>query len=270
MKHINETFFPSMKNTQFSYIIETPNDAVKYRENIRYHAASIIKPIFLDCYIHSPYHIEPQWDKQIEIREDHYCSGSGILNETRSITSITVKDAAEMMISLSDNTASNIIIDQFSDMPEMSTNILSGVMKNLGYKDTDVRAWYGGSHRRSDIGSFKPVDAELYSYDCAGVTSCEDVLKAIKSLYNFDITRSMFENSQDLRGLMKDGVVPDDYIVGHKTGYVDGVRHDAGWIRQKENLLDPTFVVILTDSENHSGKDNWIIIDTIVDIAKSL
>lgn len=73
----------------------------------------------------------------------------------------------------------------------------------------------------------------------------------------------MMEHSQDRRGLFKDGAAPDGCIVGHKTGYVDGVRHDVGWWRPADGG-EPAFAAFLTDSDSFTGADGWSVIDSMV------
>lgn len=228
-----------------------------------FHAASIIKPIILDSWIKSFDASDSCWDARVRIREDHYCGGSGVLDATRSVSDISLHDAAEMMITLSDNTASNIFIDQFAPVPKNTPLRATEIMQGFGYVHSEVRGWYGGAYK-SQKESFIPVSDELFSFECAGVTNVTDVLNAVKSLYRHENVRDMFERCQDLRGLKKDGVVPSGWVSGQKTGYVDGVRHVSGWLRREDDVDSAVFMAVLTDSDDESGAENWVAIDNVV------
>lgn len=244
-----------------SYIVKSGTETKMHLPNRRFHAASIIKPIMIDTFLKNN---PNSWHRNINIRNDHYSWGSGILNDAREIRQISIKDAAHLAITVSDNTASNIFIDQFGTSPENSNVAISQAMRDHGYTDTDVRAWYGGSHRRRDTENFLTVSEDLFSFDCAGVTSASDVLKSVESLYMDEKTRTMFEQCQDFRGLKKDGALPEGFVAGQKTGYVDGVRHVAGWIRKADSFDNPVFVVVLTDCDSETGWENWGYIDRFV------
>lgn len=249
--------------TYFATAYESKQVKIVTNTDLIFHAASIIKPIILDSWINGFNESVPSWDTHVHIREDHYCKGSGVLEATKSVSDISLHDAAEMMITLSDNTASNVFIDQFSPAPENTPLRVTEAMQDLGYVHSEVRGWYGGAYKSQNV-DFIPVSDELFSFECAGVTNVTDVLKSIKSLYGHENVRDMFERCQDLRGLKKDGVVPSGWVSGQKTGYVDGVRHVAGWLRRVDDVDSAVFMVVLTDSDDDSGAENWVVIDEVV------
>lgn len=248
--------------TRSAYMVHYKDKLFADSEDVVFNAASIAKLHILDAYINDPDGAGADWDTYIRINDDHRCTGSGVLlNLEDSIEHLSAKNAAELMISLSDNTASNMMISTFSDKAQYSTRCLNEVLRNLGYSKTGFGAWYGGKHR--DPSGKSQIDQRCFSFDAAATTTAREALTVAERLFDNPTAKAMMEHSQDRRGLFKDGAAPDGCVVGHKTGYVDGVRHDVGWWRPTDGA-EPVFAAFLTDSDSFTGADGWSVIDSMV------
>lgn len=71
-----------------------------------------------------------QWDDPIKLRVGEAVGGSGILHFLDAPVTLTLKDVATMMVIVSDNTATNLLIDRFT------TAQVNSDMDALGYRDT--------------------------------------------------------------------------------------------------------------------------------------
>lgn len=71
-----------------------------------------------------------QWNEPIPLRTGETVGGSGILHFLDTPITLTLKDVATMMVIVSDNTATNLMIDRFT------TQQVNENMTALGYKDT--------------------------------------------------------------------------------------------------------------------------------------
>jgi beta-lactamase class A len=70
------------------------------------------------------------WDEKITLKPGEAVPGSGILHFLDTPVTLTLKDVATMMVILSDNTATNLMIDRFP------TRQVDDNMMALGYTDT--------------------------------------------------------------------------------------------------------------------------------------
>ena len=71
-----------------------------------------------------------QWDEKITLQPGDGVAGSGILHFLDTPVTLTLKDVATMMVIVSDNTATNLMIDRFS------TKRVDDNMAALGYDQT--------------------------------------------------------------------------------------------------------------------------------------
>ncbi len=71
-----------------------------------------------------------RWNDPIKLRAGEAVGGSGILHFLDAPVTLTLKDVATMMVIVSDNTATNLMIDRFT------TKQVDNDMAALGYKDT--------------------------------------------------------------------------------------------------------------------------------------
>ncbi|MGI4854550.1 MAG: serine hydrolase, partial [Janthinobacterium lividum] len=71
-----------------------------------------------------------QWDEPIKLRAGEAVGGSGVLHFLDAPVTLTLKDVVTMMVTVSDNTATNLMIDRFTTMQ------VNDDMAALGYKDT--------------------------------------------------------------------------------------------------------------------------------------
>jgi len=71
-----------------------------------------------------------RWDEPIELKKEDRVSGSGILQFLDAPLTLSLRDVVTLMIDLSDNTATNLLIDRFG------TASVDARMESIGLKNT--------------------------------------------------------------------------------------------------------------------------------------
>ncbi len=73
-------------------------------------------------------------DRKLTLRKEDQVPGSGILTQLTPGLTLTLRDAIHLMISLSDNTATNMVVDQ------IGVGATAATMERLGYPHTKLHA----------------------------------------------------------------------------------------------------------------------------------
>ena len=81
---------------------------------------------------------EISWDKVLVLKRCHYAQGSGYLRTRKVGTKIKVREVFKLMLTISDNTATNMIIDLLGGVSSADNQI-----SKLGLKNTRLVSWLG-------------------------------------------------------------------------------------------------------------------------------
>lgn len=158
------------------------------------------------------------------VRPEDKVPSCGALTYLHDGLEVTLRDLATLMIILSDNTATNILIDRLG---------IENVNRTLdAYDLTGMRL------RR------KMFDSEAAARGLQNTVTAEGVARFFRLLYegrlvsktaSEDMLRILLD--QRLNGKMPFYLHSAGIRVAHKTGEDDGVTHDAGIILAKEPLI---------------------------------
>ena len=210
--------------------------------------ASLIKlPIMVEAYWQAKDE-KVSLDKKLTLTKGDKVPGSGILNYHFSDgATFPLKDAVRLMIVYSDNTATNMVVDQIG-LPATSAR-----MEKLGFKNTKLNAKVFRADTRLDqafgkkygLGSTtaKEMVRLLELIEAGKVVSpeaCKEMLGHLKAC-------------DDKEKMTRD--LPRGTVVAHKTGSVDASKTDAGIIYTKAG---PVALCVLTDANEDKrwGADN--------------
>jgi beta-lactamase class A len=146
--------------------------------------------------------------------------GSGILKHVSSGTALTLEDLAWLMITLSDNTATNLLLDK------LDVRTVGVKMEALGLPHSKV---HSKTFRRAT--SIAPDSSVLYGL---GVTTPDETTELFALLHQGravspaldSLSMQMLLANQD--GTMLVRWLPSNIRVAHKTGSVDQARNDCG------------------------------------------
>lgn len=217
--------------------LRRPSLEVVHNDNELFPAASLIKLPILAVSMNAVREGKVKLNDVIVIRRGDIAGGSGLLKRLRLPISITFKKLLYLMITESDNTAANKVIDI------LGYDYINGVFKGLGLNKTAlVRPMMDFSQRKKGFDNF---------------TTTYEIASLLEKIYSFNLIdkkSSMFMLALLKRQTMKDRIpryLPYGVIVAHKTGLERGVVHDAGIIFSGRGDF---IICVLTKDVRNYGK----------------
>lgn len=209
--------------------------------------ASLIKlPVMIEVYRQASHH-QVDLEKEIKLTDNDKVPGSGILTEHFSAnTSLRLRDLVRLMIAFSDNTATNLVVN------EIGLSSTSDTMTKLSYPNTKLHSFvYRGET------SIAPDRSEKFGL---GSTTAREMLEILETLakrqwIDAPASEAMYQHllaCQDRSMIPK--YLPAGTKVAHKSGAVSKTRCDAGLI---ELPAGPMIVCVLTtDNQDQSWGDS--------------
>ncbi len=190
----------------------------------KFETASTIKTYILACLFDEVEKKNASLEDMLEYKAEHVTEGSGVLCALEPGALFRVKDAATLMIIVSDNIATNMLIDY------LGMDTINHCIQKLGCKDT---ALHGTLHfdGSSKLGTTTPRDyASMFVRMAQGKlispTSDEQMIEILKKQhYNSMITQNFPPVYMDIDNT-------DEVLihVASKSGSMDACRNDGGII----------------------------------------
>jgi beta-lactamase class A len=201
--------------------LDTGKDfSLRADEQVR--TASTIKlPIMTEVF-HQIAQGKVKWTDEVVLTKEKKQGGSGILFEFSDDTKIDLKTAVNLMIVLSDNTATNLVIDK------VGTDNVNDFVESLGLHQTRSMRKIGGG------GDSKASNDPRLKLFGLGASSPRDMVKLLEMLENGQVVSK--EASAEMinilkRQQLKDGIgrgLPDTIQSASKSGALDRLRSDVG------------------------------------------
>lgn len=185
-------------------------------------------------------------DDPLVMLDDDRTPGSGILQHLTPPFTLSVRDAALLMIALSDNTATNLLLEK------LGARSVGERMDSLGLTHTEVfRKVFGDA-----ADSYDREGSERWGF---GVTTPLDIARLLAWIQRGDAVSP--EASREMLRMLgnqhyRSGIprhLPDGTRVAHKTGSVSRARHDCGIVfgPDREYVL----CVMTRENEDRSWTD---------------
>jgi beta-lactamase class A len=197
-----------------------------YRQDEPMPTASLIKfPVMVEAYRQAA-EKQIDLDAKITLKKEDKVPGSGILTYDFSDGStLAVRDAVRLMIKFSDNTATNLVLDQIG-IPSTART-----MEAMGYPNTKI---HSKSFRR-DLSVF-PERSQRYGL---GSTTASEMVRLLEALHKRELVSR--EASEAMLAHLKTcddkdkfpRFLPHGTSIAFKTGSVDEIRTAAGIIETK-------------------------------------
>ncbi|MBE6064593.1 serine hydrolase [Coprococcus sp. MSK.21.13] len=153
-------------------------------------------------------------EDKIILKDVYKCGGDGILKELNDGHIFTLKEVITLMIIVSDNTATNILIDM------IGMDNINCMGKELGLTNTELRR--------------KMMDSEAVKMGRENVTTAKDLSCILEMIYNRQLVDCEYSDimldilkKQQVTGRL-DLYLPEDILIAHKTGDLDNLEHDVG------------------------------------------
>ena len=204
------------------YLNDFHGNVITMGQDEKYETASTIKTFILACLFDEVEKGNKSLEDLVEYKAEHVVDGSGVLAALEPGAVLRVKDAAVFMIIVSDNIATNMMIDY------LGLDTINRCIEKLGCKDTILynpihfdRYRQLGTSTPKDYGSVfaRLVKGELISEKADAVML--EILK--KQHYNSMITK-------DFPPVYMDSDNTDEILisVASKSGSMDACRNDGG------------------------------------------
>ncbi len=206
---------------------EADSAPVSRRATEAFTAASTIKVYVLQALLEAVAAGDHGLDERVELRAEDQVTGSGVLKALSPGTSYPLLDVASLMIVVSDNTATNLLIDL------LGVERVREVVAARGWIGTYVR---GKLQVAAPVGDQKPSPSRTTPRDLAdyfarlwrGELLPEDLTDVAKRIY----ARQQFtELGRAIDYDQYTAEIGESHVViASKSGSVRGVRNDAGVI----------------------------------------
>jgi beta-lactamase class A len=172
-----------------------------------------------------------KWTDEIVLTKEKKQGGSGILFEFSDNTKIDLKTALNLMIVVSDNTATNLLLDK------VTADSVNDFMDALGLRQTRSMRKIGGG---GDSKAGAETQNKLFGI---GASSPKDMVKLLEMLERGEVVsrQASVEMINILkRQQFKDGIgrgLPDSVPSASKSGALDRLRADVGIIYTRRGRI---------------------------------
>lgn len=219
--------------------------SLRGEEKVR--TASTIKlPIMTEVF-HQVAQGKVKWSDEFILPNMRKEAGSGILFEFSEGTKIDLRTATNLMIVVSDNFATNLILDKISQ------NNVNNFMKELGLNNTLSLRKIGGG------GDAKAYDEPLNKLFGIGVSTPKEMVILLEKLEKGEVVSK--EASAEMIAILKrqqytDGIgrnLLDTVPVASKSGALDRLRSDVGIVYTRRGRI----AMAITTDDNPVVHYNW-------------
>lgn len=224
--------------------------ALNYNENEPLIAASVIKiPIMVEAFRRfEEGSLSP--DAKHVLAQEEKMPSCGALNCMHNGLEVTMMDLVTLMIVLSDNTATNILIDI------LGVDSVNATMRAYGLEKSTLRR--------------KLFDREKHLAGIENTITAREMGILLEKMYHGELvspeaSAQMIEilRNQKLNGKMPFFLKPMGIASAHKTGEDDGITHDVGIVFARK-----PFVLCMCSNETNVPVFERLIQETARDLAE--
>jgi beta-lactamase class A len=171
-----------------------------------------------------------KWTDEVILTKEKKVGGSGILNELSDNLHLTLRDAVNLMMILSDNTATNLTLDV------LTTDAVNARMESLGFKNIKImrKVFAGGE-------SAAGKDPENKKYGLGMATPREMVLVMEKlergEIVSPAVSKEMIELMKREQGRNAIGRSLPDVPMASKYGALDRLRSSVAILYTKKGKI---------------------------------
>ncbi|HYE81938.1 MAG TPA: serine hydrolase [Clostridia bacterium] len=221
------------------------NEEIKINENLVFPSASTIKLAIMSELLNRVNEGSIKLEDTIELTEGMKTGGDGIFKELNCGHRFTLEEIMTMMIIVSDNMATNILINL------LGMDNINATIKKLGLKNTKLQR--------------KMMDSQAAREGRENLITANDLAYILELIYHgrninkkySDMMLSILKRQQ-VRGRL-DLYLPEEVLVAHKTGDLDRLEHDAGIVY----LANCEYIICVLTNETETNKDGREIIGKI-------
>ena len=199
-----------------------PSQTVSINESVKLPSASVIKAAIACAAVDKAGLDLTQTIKRRDLDETFYCS---ILHAFDQDETLTLKSLIGLMLIVSDNPATTAVLERAG----MAT--VNAWLQGNGMPDTHIEIGF------DDASLGAPLRANLTS-----ARDCVTLLHLIDQTPRYGFIKRMLANN--LRNERIPKCLPDDAVIAHKTGTLNGLVHDIAIV---ESPVAAYYLVVLAD-----------------------
>lgn len=237
------SFFAKNLDTQKSY-------GVRADERVR--TASTIKLPIMAAMFNEVEAGRMQWTEEITLRKEDKVSGSGVLaSEFSDGVKLPLRDLMHLMIVMSDNTATNLVIDR------VTADVVNRYLDQLGLKQTRSLRKILGKTNQPD-GMSEAGKVEENKRFGLGVSTPREMVMLLEKIEHGDIVST--SACKEMLAILKrqryqEGIARrfDGTPVASKSGALEALRSDVGIVYSKGGRVAMAITV------DGMKKSNWTV-----------
>ena len=248
---LEEAVLPLVRadRTRYSVYISYPGQD---RESYIYQSemmrsASMIKVFLLAAVLEQVRDGRLSLDTELLLHPSDKVGGAGVLAGYASGTELSLDTVLRLMITESDNTATNMVIDL------LGMDTINDYIKRNGYSDTvlqrkmmDFEAVNEGRENYTSVKDLGTFFSRVYDHNCVGPAEDEQMIAYLKGQTDTECFPAALPNA----------------VIAHKTGELGGLYDDGGIVYAG----DKDFILVCM-TEDYAGRD--IAIETLRNIARA-
>src|SRR5690625_154851 len=225
IKEVNEQLVNQQSTQNISYVIEHEDEVIQNQENKIYRSASVIKiPLCLAALKKAH---EAGRNDLILVQDK--VDGSGVLYSLNDVEVLPVKDVVVLAMIVSDNTASNMLMDY------VGFDQLAESFKEWGITDSALKRHF--------------MDMSGDTSKMYNVATAKDMMTALNLVYEEnefipeEVRKDMQKHMRDsqfndrIGGALNDGGDEEHINVSNKTGTINKLEHDIGGFQSKDKTV---------------------------------
>lgn len=171
-----------------------------------------------------------KWSDEVILTNAKKVSGSGILQELSDGLKLSLRDVVNLMMILSDNTATNLVLDV------LTADAVNARMDSIGLKNTRALRKIGGG---GESAAGKEADNKQYGL---GVTTPHEMVTLMEKLesgqvISKEISKEMLELMKREQGHNGIGRTLNNVSMATKSGALDALRSNVGIIYSKRGRI---------------------------------
>lgn len=197
-------------------------------------ASTIKLAVMVECFFEAS-EGKLQWTEPLKLTTDEKVSGTGILQDLSDGDQLPLRDMVDLMIVLSDNTATNLILNRIGG------NAVNARMQMLGLSQTRLmRKILGSGSQASGVTNEgeKPENKRWGT----GRSSPREMVTILEKLYRGELVNK--EACDEMIAILKrqrdhDGIGRDmtEVTIASKSGALDHLRSDVGIVYSKGGAI---------------------------------
>ncbi|WP_110112285.1 serine hydrolase [Bacillus sp. CGMCC 1.16541] len=223
-----------------SVAIDMCPHSITIHADTTYSAASLIKvPILLEGYRQVQQGVI-DLEELVTVPQKDKVGGAGVLTSLSDAATLTIKDLLTLMIIVSDNTATNLLIDRLTQQS------IHELCRQLDLQHTSLQR--------------KLMDFEAITKGLDNLTSASDMVKCLKMIDKSQVFEKENRDrmlhtlqQQQFYDKLPAKMNRDIVSIANKTGELPGVEHDCAIVHYKDQTV---YVAVLIDEldDNYEGR----------------